>query len=427
MANEKEIFGLPKVDINFKTQATTAIARSSRGIGVLILNDENAFDDNGNEEIKYFKIESTTDIPDSGINEKNIDLIKKALLGTPLRLHVYLIPPETYNVTSSGTTVTSSTTVSSSTAVTTSTTVTVSATTTQADVLKKIADVKFNYIAHSTGKSQDQQDLASWVKSQRQNRKKTFKAVVANYDADSYSVINFTTEKIRVENPEYIDALKDADGDAALVPASIPQYLTYSATEYTARILGILAGLSLDRSATFFILSEVVDVAEYDDIDVHISGGELCLFDAKDDNGVKIARACNSLHTFTTDVGEDFRFIKIIEAIDLITDDIRDTFNDSYVGKMINDFEHKMLFVTAIKIYLKNLRGNVLDSSPTVKQEVEIDSEKNKDYAQLHGRDVKNMTPQEILETNTGTHVFLAGNIRPVNAMEDLKIDFILN
>ncbi|MBQ6976806.1 MAG: phage tail sheath protein, partial [Selenomonadaceae bacterium] len=387
MANEKEIFGLPKVDINFKTQATTAIARSSRGIGVLILNDENAFDDNGNEEIKYFKIESTTDIPDSGINEKNIDLIKKALLGTPLRLHVYLIPPETYNVTSSGTTVTSS------------------ATTTQADVLKKIADVKFNYIAHSTGKSQDQQDLASWVKSQRQNKKKTFKAVVANYDADSYSVINFTTEKIRVENPAYVDALKEVDGDAALVPSTIPQYLTYSATEYTARILGILAGLPLDRSATFFILSEVVDVAEYDDIDVHISGGELCLFDAKDDNGVKIARACNSLHTFTTDVGEDFRFIKIIEAIDLITDDIRDTFNDSYVGKMINDFEHKMLFIAAINIYLKNLRGNVLDSSLTVRQEVEIDSEKNKDYAQLHGRDVKNMTPQEILETNTGTHV----------------------
>ena len=269
MANEKEIFGLPKVDINFKTQATTAIARSSRGIGVLILNDENAFDDNGNEEIKYFKIESTTDIPDSGINEKNIDLIKKALLGTPLRLHVYLIPPETYNVTSSGTTVTSS------------------ATTTQADVLKKVADVKFNYIAHSTGKSQDQQDLASWVKSQRQNKKKTFKAVVANYDADSYSVINFTTEKIRVENPAYVDALKEVDGDAALVPSTIPQYLTYSATEYTARILGILAGLPLDRSATFFILSEVVDVAEYDDIDVHISGGELCLFDAKDDNGVR--------------------------------------------------------------------------------------------------------------------------------------------
>ena len=410
MANEKEIFGLPKVDINFKTKSTTAIARSSRGIGVLILNDENAFDDDGNEEIKYFKIESTTDIPDSGINDKNVDLIKKSLLGTPLRLHVYLIPPDAYEVESTSTDSTVTT-----------------ATTRQADVLKKVADVKWNYICHPTGKSQDQQDLASWVKSQRQNKKKTFKAVVANYDADSYSVINFTTEKIRVENPEYIDALKEVDGDAALVPATIPQYLTYSATEYTARILGILAGLSLDRSATFFQLTEVFDCAEYADIDSNINNGELCLFDAKDDNGVKIARACNSLHTFTTDVGEDFRHIKIIEAIDLIIDDIRDTFNDSYVGKMINDFEHKMLFVAAINIYLKNLRGNVLDSSPTVKQEVEIDSEKNKDYAQLHGRDVKNMTPQEILETNTGTHVFLAGNIRPVNAMEDLRIDFVLN
>ena len=394
MANEKEIFGLPSIDINFRTKSTSAIARSSRGIGVLILNDENAFDDDGNEEIKYFKIEETTDIPDSGINDKNVDLIKKSLLGTPLRLHTYLIPPEIYEVetistdtiTASSSTDTSTTSASTDTStaaatstdstVTTSTTVTtVTATTNQADVLKKVANVKFNYICHPTGKTQDQQDLASWVKTQRQNKKKTFKAVVANYDADSYSVINFTTEKIRVENPAYVDALAEVDGDAALVPNTIPQYLTYSAAEYTARILGILAGLSLDRSATYFELSEVVDVAEYDDINSHINNGELCLFDEKDDNGVKIARACNSLHTFTTDVGEDFRFIKIIEAIDLIHDDIHETFHDSYIGKMINDFEHKMLFVAAVNIYLKNLRGNVLDSSPTVTQEVEIDAE----------------------------------------------------
>jgi len=31
-----------------------------------------------------------------------------------------------------------------------------------------------------------------------------------------------------------------------------------------------------------------------------------CLIDEKDGNGVKISRACNSLHTFTTDVGQDF-------------------------------------------------------------------------------------------------------------------------
>ena len=34
------------------------------------------------------------------------------------------------------------------------------------------------------------------------------------------------------------------------------------------------------------------------------------------------------------------------------------------------------------------------------------------------------MTEQQILEYNTGTNLLLAGIITPVNAMEDLSIDF---
>lgn len=433
---DNEIFGRPSIEIAFKTKATSAIARSARGIGVIVLNDENAFDTDDNEEIKYYNITATADIPETGITDKNIDIIKKALLGTPRRLHVYLIPPKSYEIeeevpVSTDSTVTTSTDTSTTSTSTDSTvttiTTTVDSTLKLADVQKKIADVKWNYICYPTGETQDQEDLASWVKSQRKNRHKTFKAVVANHSADNYSVINFTTEKIRVENPAYIDALAEANGDETLIPATIPQYLVYSATEYTARILGILAGLSLDRSATYFELDEVIDCAEYDDIDEHINNGELCLFDEKDDNGVKIARACNSLHTFTTDVGEDFRFIKIIEALDLIHDDIHDTFRDSYVGKMINSYDNKMLFIAAINIYFNALKGNVLDNTDTARNYVEIDAQKNKDYATLHGRDVSNMTETEILKTNTGTHVFLTGRITPVNAMEDLKIDFILD
>lgn len=41
MANEKEVFGMPKVLITFKTKSTTAIARSARGIVVMILKKRN--------------------------------------------------------------------------------------------------------------------------------------------------------------------------------------------------------------------------------------------------------------------------------------------------------------------------------------------------------------------------------------------------
>ena len=407
--------GLPQIYITFESKSSTAISRSARGVGSLIFNDSHVTDADG---VKYYLIEDSTDIP-AGIDEINTDLIQKALLGTPNRLHTYFIPPATHEEETEvdGETVTDT--------VIETVTVTVNATVTQADALKKCADVRFNYIAHPTGNSQDQQNLAAWVQSQRTNRHKTFKAVVAHYDADNYGVINFTTDQIRVNNPVYRDALALADGDETAV-TDIPKYITYTPNQYTARIVGILAGLGLDRSATYYELSEVVDVAEYDDIDTHINQGELCLFDEKDGNGVKIARGCNSLHTFTSTVGFDFRHIKIVESIDLIKDDIRDTFRNDYVGKVPNNYDNKMLLIAAINSYLNSLQGNVLDRTSTDTNYVEIDYDANLKYIKARGVSTADMTEQEVLEYNTGTNVYLCGKLTPVNAMEDLTLAFAL-
>ena len=474
--------GLPEITINFSSRATSAITRSSRGIVSVILNDENVSDEDG---VKYKLIEDSSDIPSSGIESRNIDLLNKALQGTPLKVHAYFIPPATHEeeqvqtrtetrvvdsdvivtrtvdsdvvvthtvdsdvvVTNPDTGETDTQTISvtyTDTEVQSVTytdvevqqvtitdtivetvTVMVDATITQADALKKCANLKFNYICHPTGSSADQQSLASWVSSQRANRHKVFKAVVANYAANNYGVINFTTGGIKVDNPAYIAALAEVDGDESAVDANIPQYLTYSAKEYTARIAGILAGLSLDRSATYYTIAEVVDVDAYDDIDSHINSGELCLFDEKDGSGVKIARGCNSLTTFTTTVGEDFRFIKIVEALDLIKEDIVETFRNDYVGKVVNTYNNKQLLVAAINSYLTSLQGNVLDPSGT--NSVEIDLKKNAEYAKAHGSDISSMSSQRIREFNTGTYVYLAGSITPVNSMEDLQLDFVLS
>lgn len=85
-----------------------------------------------------------------------------------------------------------------------------------------------------------------------------------------------------------------------------------------------------------------------------------------------------------------------------------------------------MLFIAAILIYFEELKGNILDNSATATNTVDIDVEANKNYAKLKGRAVEDMTVQEIRETNTGTNVFLEGQITPVNAMEDLHVKFVL-
>lgn len=376
MANEQELFGMPQIIINFRTKGTTAIKRSARGIVAMILHNETK------DEIHNYTIRDVSDIPDTGLTDENVDLIKKCLLGTPLRILVYTLP----NTNVDG------------------------ATKDQADVLKMLANIKWNWLCAPTATTQEQNDLASWIKTQRSNKHKTFKAVLSDQAADHEGVVNFCTNNIKVRTDT------DSLGN--------PVYTTYTAVQYTARIAGILAGLALDRSATYFKLTEVESVEVYEDIDMLIDKGELLLIDEQDGDGVKIARACNSLTTFTTDKGEEFRKIKIIEGIDLVTDDIRDTFKKYYVGKVINGYYHKMLFISAILVYFSEIKGNVLDADAT--NTVDIDTTWQSNYAKLHGDDPTTMSVMEIRQYNTGDTLALVGDIRLVDAMENLKIDFTL-
>ncbi len=380
MANEAELFGLPQVLINFRTQGTTAIKRSARGIVAMILHD------GSKNEIQQFRISDTTDIPDEILSEKSVELVKLCLKGTPLRVLLYVIPDADTEVEPDGHLMD------------------------QNDVLDLIQAVKWNWVCNPTSTGTEQADLSRWVIAQRNNKRKTFKAVCAKQAADHEGVVNFCTDDIVAENGT------DENGD--------PVYITYNAVQYTARIAGILAGLALDRSATYFSLTEVQSVENYTDIEERIGKGQLLLFDEQDGNGVKIARACNSLITFTTDKGEDFRYIKIIEALDMITDDIRDTFKKYYVGKVINDYNHKMLFITAVLVYFDEIKGNVLDRDG--RNTVDIDEQAQLNYAKLHGEKTEDMSVMEIRKYNTGTKIMLAGNIKPVNAMEDLTINFTM-
>lgn len=467
--------GLPSVIVSFRTAAGSAITRSSRGKVALILNDENYKDSDG---VVSFDISEASDIPATGISEKNVDLIKKTLIGAPAQIFAFLIPPATYEeeqevtteetvstttmITSDVTittdtvvqsevtitdpetgetsTVTSDVTVETETTVqsdveietttvitsTTISSVTVTATVTVADALKEVANIKANYVAYPTGGADGQESLASFVNGQRKNRHKTIKAVVANCAADSRGVINFTTGNIKVANPDYTSALEAVDGDAELVDESIPKYKTYTAAEYTGRIAGIAAGIALDRSLTYYTLSEVVSCGKYADADAAVNNGELILIDEKDGLGVKIGRGVNSLINFSSEVGESFRYIKIVEALDLIQDDITISFKENYLGKVPNNYTNRMLFVSAVNTYLGNLKGPILDNAPSALNEVHIDLAATKDWATRNGVETSGMSDAQIEEISCGTNVFLSGNITPVNAMEDLRVDFVL-
>jgi hypothetical protein len=343
---------LPEININFQSLAVSAIQRSQRGIVALILKD-----DTGVFETKEYR--TATEIETTDWTVENKDYIEKAFLGIPSKVIVERIDTlaADYNA-----------------------------------ALTRLASKVWNYLAIPAIATADVAAISTWLVGERDNNKKTFKAVLPNSLSDHEGVINFTTEGI-------------------VVGGTI-----YTASEYTARIAGILAGLSLERSATYFVLPEVDTITEHTDPDADIDAGQLILIN--DGEKVKIGRGVNSLTTTTASQGDDWKKIKIIEGHDLVKEDITRTFNDEYVGKVNNSYDNQSLYFAAVNAYLSGLEGTVLN--PNVDNAVSVDVEAQRQAWEAIGTDTSDWDDQEVKENSFQSKVFVGGSIRFLDAMEDL-------
>lgn len=317
-------------------------------------------DANGAQQ-KVFTYMNGAEVKTSDFTEANVDLIKKAFLGNPKKVIVVKMPGDAsdYNT-----------------------------------ALTTLADYAFDYLAAPTIESADVADIASWVKAQRSTHKKCYKAVLPKSVSDDEGIINFTTENILV-------------GDK-----------TYTTAQYTGRVAGLLAGLPLSQSATYAVLAEVDGVTAKADPNASINKGELILIN--DGTNIKVARGVNSLTTVSGDKTPSWKKIKIVEGMDMIKRDIQKTYAENYVGKVANTYDNKMLFLSAVGVYMNQLEKDyVLD--PSYENGLILDLEAHKDCAKLEGVQVDTLSEKELREYNTGSTVYAAGKIKFLDAMEDLK------
>ncbi len=345
--------GLPRISIEFKTKGVTAIERSARGIVALIIRD----DTEGAETLKIY--ESIADIDFTKMTKRNYEYLKLLYLGSPSKVIVVNIADKAVG-----------------------------------EGLNKLAPLKFNYLTMPSATAEETLILSTWIKEQREKNKKTFKAVLPKSKSDHEGIINFTPDNI----------LSVISEDA------------FNTAEYCTRIAGVLAGLSLARSSTYYVLTDIVSTDEVLDADDRIGKGELTII--FDGENYKIARGVNSFISHTTEKGKDFSKIKIVEGMDLYQDDIRDTFEKYYIGKYRNDYDNKQAFVGAINAYNKSLEGDVLDKSYDNITEINVEAQKM--YLESQGISTKDMKEIELRTTNTGSSVFVVGHIKFVDAMEDL-------
>lgn len=399
---------MPSVIVAFEEKGIEAIQRSQRSIVLLILEQD------GKDMTKdYLNIYTIDDIPED-LTDENKEYIKLALLGyqtSPKKVVVYFIPPVP---TTTETTTTADVGAGEGTASgdgadldaggeaaaggTTETTTTARQDYTQ--ILRVIETVEFVYLAIPQIQPENVQDIASWIKSMRTTKDIMVNAVLPNINADCEGVINFTNSIIRTKEK------------------------SYTAAQYCARVAGLLAGTPMTISATYAPLNELIEVERNtkEEMDNRVTNGEFFFF--SDGQKIKVARAVNSFVTTYQGRGDDFKFIKIMNLLDMIHNDIKWTGHDSYIGKYANNASNRALLITAINGYFKTLETEGLLEVNQNRSYIDYEAVKNwRESNGLNTRDeLEAMSEKELEVLNLHENVFIAADLSPLNAIENITV-----
>jgi len=258
-----------------------------------------------------------------------------------------------------------------------------------ADIRAELDGIGFNWLACDD--TTITSDIVSYIKSRNLASKgKKVKAVVYNATPvpNDQHIVNFTTASLKKAGAD-----EAVDGDT-----------------YTARIAGILAALPFTRSCTYYKLDDLAWVEEPSDVDAAINAGKLVLINNYGEP--MIARGVNSLTTLSSGVTSEFQKITIVEAMDMILEDIYSTFRDSYIGKFKNKVDNQYLFIAAVNGYFSQLtKEDVLDPSFENIAEIDVDTQRaswlaegKSEAADWDETTVKNMTFK--------SNIYLKGSIK---------------
>lgn len=363
--------GAPSVNIAFIEKAATVIQRGERGVIAMLLKESAVT-------TADYTIYSVTDIPET-LSEANKTAVEQALIGyqtAPKKILLHLIT--TTSVESTG----------------------------YNDALNYFATQKWDYLVIPTVETDAKTTtIASWIKSQR-TAGMTYKAVLPNCTADCEGVVNVAAGCVNGETE-------------------------YSAEDMCARVAGIICGTPLTISCTYAPLTEMTDCDRMtaDELDAAVDAGKFVFM--WDGEKVKVCRAVNSFVTTVEGKKDSYKKIKIVDAMDLMKDDIRKTAQDSYIGKYSNGYDNKCILITAVNSYFaKLIRDGILSSG---KCELDIDAQRAY-FADKGGvvdvdgekKKLEDCTDDDIKKGNTGSKVFLKANVAILDAMEDIDLNIFI-
>lgn len=173
-----------------------------------------------------------------------------------------------------------------------------------------------------------------FVRTQRENEERFIQGVVANYPAADYEGI------ISVKNGFVVNSENVTKEEACAVVA------------------GMTAGANINESNTNKVVTGATDlVGKYKNSEIiaALQNGEF-LFTANSRGEIKVEQDINSLHTFTSEKNYAFSKNRVERVLDEIGITVKDTWEQSFMGKVDNDEDGRDIFKSNLISYFEELQ-----------------------------------------------------------------------
>ena len=200
------------------------------------------------------------------------------------------------------------------------------------------------------------------------------------------NVVSFI-ERLRNDEGRYVQGVvssydaADSEGIINNVCGAVINGVTYTADEFVAVVAGMTAGANVNESNTAKIIEGATAiVGEKTDAQIKtgLAAGQFIL-SASASGNIKVEQDINSLHNYSQDQNYSFSKNRVIRTLDEIGTTVRETWEDTYMGKVDNNDTGRGLFKSDIIVYMNELMriGAIQNFEPediTVRQGVELDS-----------------------------------------------------
>lgn len=274
-----------------------------------------------------------------------------------------------------------------------------------ADALSTVkSNALTGWITVCDGTAEDYKALAEWANVQETlcNGRSMYYGLVFNVDAPNCQhVVNFTTETV---------TFSDKRGEV-------------SGSAFLPTMAGMIASCGVTRSCTYLVCNTLTAVSEIADTekDAALAAGKLFLF--ADGADIRIATGINSC----TDKGidDDFRYIDIVVALDMMYTDIVQIWKDNYCGKYRNTLDNQMLLIAAINSYFHALAvEGILDSNYENVATIDVDTQRTV-WITSGKTEAADWTDDQLKVKTYRRNVYLSGDIRLMGTMDNIR--FVIN